>query len=312
MLALGISTEGQYARARSRRRLDGSAISYGLLQIGNNPTREEISRFEEISLSFRTSNGTTRRTFRRRMRDVDATTLELIQQWHSWDAELRVQDRAASNCLTSAELAEPLFRAFPHATLEASDRLLYVLKISLSRGRAYIIEPNGELLQYICPPLVVCLSSLQPYRCPLRRLIAARAKKSFQQSGLPQRCSGYQMDRISCIHPEADALCKRDSRFHICTRSIFDPSADVDVLRTMNILNKAYFPREKLVEGASAAFQSVKPGGLWIVGRTSENETNDVTFFRRIDRRWEVVARLGTGSEIEQLAAESTCERALA
>jgi len=80
------------------------------------------------------------------MRDVDATTLELIQQWHSSDAELRVQDRAASNCLTSAELAEPLFRAFPHATLEASDRLLYVLKISLSRGRAYIIEPNGELL----------------------------------------------------------------------------------------------------------------------------------------------------------------------
>lgn len=42
MLALGISTEGQYARAKSRRRLDGSAISYGLLQIGNNPTQEEI------------------------------------------------------------------------------------------------------------------------------------------------------------------------------------------------------------------------------------------------------------------------------
>lgn len=301
MLAFGIYTEGQFVRATSRRRLDGSAISYSLLQIGDHPTGEEISRFEQISLSFQTSNGTTRRTFRRRMPDVDATTLELIQQWLPRDAELRVQDRAASNCLTSAELAEPLFMAFPNATLEASDRLLYVFRISITRRKAYIVEPDGELLQYICPPFVVRLSSRNPYRCPLRRWIAARAKRSFHQLGLPQRSTEYRIDRISCIHPDADSLCKRDSRFQICVRSLFDHSAGLDVLRTMNILNKAYFPIPQLVEGANAAFQSLKPGGLWIVGRTSENQTNDVTFFRRTDQKWEVMSRIGKGSEIEEL-----------
>jgi hypothetical protein len=280
--------------------VDGSAISYDLLQIDDHPTEAEISRFEQISLGFRTSNGTTRLTFRRRLLEVDTTTLELVQQWHPRDAELHVEDRAASNCLTSAELAEQLFPVFPHATIEASDRLLYVLRISLGRGKAYIIEPDGELLQYICPPFVVYLNSREPYRCPVRRLIAARAKRSFLQLGLPQRCGEYAIERISCVHPEADSFCKRDPRLRICTRSVFEHHPGLDVLRTMNILNKAYFPVERLVEGANAAFQSLKPGGLWIVGRTSGN-TNDVTFFRRTEYKWEVMARIGKGSEIEEL-----------
>ena len=116
MLAFGISTLEQYARVARKHRPNGSAISYGLLQIGEDPTAEEIKRFEDISLNFRTSNGTTRMTFRQRLLDVDTTTLELLQQWHPQDAKLVMQDRAASNCLTSAELAEHLFRAFPYAT----------------------------------------------------------------------------------------------------------------------------------------------------------------------------------------------------
>ena len=303
MLAFGISTLEQYARVTRKHRPNGSAISYGLLQIGEDPTAEEIKRFEDISLNFRTSNGTTRMTFRQRLLDVDTTTLELLQQWHPQDAKLVMQDRAASNCLTSAELAEHLFRAFPYATLEASDRLLYVLRISLAGGKAYIIEPEGEPLQYICPPFVVFLNSCTPYRCPFRRLIAARGKREFQQLGLPQRCSEYRVDRISCIHPKAQSLCKRDSRFHICMRSVFECSPGLDVLRTTNILNKAYFPIERLTEGANAAFQSLKPGGLWVVGRTLENQTNHATFFRRTEKNWEVIARIGEGSEIEKLVA---------
>jgi hypothetical protein len=122
----------------------------------------------------------------------------------------------------------------------------------------------------------------------------------FQQLGLPEKCSEYQMDRISCVHPEAEILRKNDSRFHICNRSVFDHSSGLDVLRTTNILNKAYFSREKLSEGVNAAFTSLKLGGLWIVGRTCENQ-NHVTFFRRTETKWDVIARLGKGSEIEDL-----------
>jgi len=69
----------------------------------------------------------------------------------------------------------------------------------------------------------------------------------------------------------------------------------VDVLRTLNIFNTMYFPKERILEGAKAAFLSLKVGGLWIVGRTID-ATNHVTFFRRGSEKWEVVAQLGVGA----------------
>lgn len=303
MFVFGISTSDQYLRAASRGPLNGGKISYGLLQIGENPTNEEICRFENISLVFRTSNGTRRTTFRQRMLDVDTTTLELLRQWYPQDAELLVQDRAASHCLTSAEWAKRLFLAFPSARVEASDRLLYVVQISLARGSAYILEPDGEPLQYLCPPFVIFLSHSKAYRFPLRRLIAARARRLFRQLGVSEQCTRSRVDRISCVHPEAISLCRRDSRFEIRLRSIFGHCSGIDVLRTMNILNRSYFSIERLAEGANAAFQTLKPGGLWIVGRTLDDHTNHVTFFRRTEKKWELIARIGKGSEIEELIA---------
>ena len=302
VLTFGIYTAEQYVRALGKRHMSGASVSYGLLKIGANPTEQEISRFEDISLIFCTSNGTRRTTCRQRMQDVDATTLDLLQRCHQQRTDLLMQDRGASSCLTSAEFAGCLFRAFPYANLEASDRLLWVFRISLAKGKAYIVEPDGEPLQYICPPFVVSLNAYKPERSPLRRIIAAQGNRLFRQLGFPKVCQTHKMDRISCIHPEAASLSKKDSRFQIRIRSVFEHSSGLDVLRTMNVLNKDYFSLEKLVEGVHAAFQSLKPGGLWIVGRTLGDRTNHVTFLRRAERQFEVTARIGKGSEIEELA----------
>ena len=84
-------------------------------------------------------------------------------------------------------------------------------------------------------------------------------------------------------------------------RSVFEHTPGVDVLRTMNVLNKAYFSAEQLVNAASAAFHSLKPGGIWIVGRTlEENFSNHATFLRRHQEKWEVLDRIGNGSEMEE------------
>lgn len=302
VLTFGIYTAEQYVRALGKRHMSGASVSYGLLKIGANPTEQEISRFEDISLIFCTSNGTRRTTCRQRMQDVDAATLDLLQRCHQQRTDLLMQDRGASSCLTSAEFAGCLFRAFPYANLEASDRLLWVFRISLAKGKAYIVEPDGEPLQYICPPFVVSLNAYKPERSPLRRIIAAQGNRLFRQLGFPKVCQTHKMDRISCIHPEAASLSKKDSRFQIRIRSVFEHSSGLDVLRTMNVLNKDYFSLEKLVEGVHAAFQSLKPGGLWIVGRTLGDRTNHVTFLRRAERQFEVTARIGKGSEIEELA----------
>jgi hypothetical protein len=71
----------------------------------------------------------------------------------------------------------------------------------------------------------------------------------------------------------------------------------------MNILNRAYFSPEQLAEAASAIFDSLVPGGIWIVGRTMEDDfTNHVSILRRQDEGWEILERIGNGSEMEEAA----------
>ena len=186
MLQFGILTADQYAIATRRRRLTGSGVSLNLLEVSDHPTREEISRFEEISVGLRTSNGTTRTTFRHRMVDVDEVALRLMRREFRPDNELIIQDRAASNCLTSTEWAEQILAVFSRVHFEASDNLLYLFRISLPRGRTYFVEPGGQPLQYVKSPFVICLYPREPYRYPLNQFIAALAKWSFRRLSLPE------------------------------------------------------------------------------------------------------------------------------
>jgi hypothetical protein len=230
------------------------------------------------------------------------------------DSQLRVQDRAASHGLTSWEWAEELFRIYPSAELEGSDALLYLFKVVLPTGELYIVEPGGQLLQYIKPPFVVTLHYRESWRFPINRAVAARAKRKFAALNLPPGGpeiwmkdpdpSRYAVSRIPFVHPEARMFSQRNPRFQFRSRSVFEHTpAACHVLRTMNIFNKSYFSAEQLSEGVSAAFHSLKPGGIWIVGRTLEEDlSNHATFLRRLDTGWEVLERLGNGSEIEEIA----------
>jgi hypothetical protein len=95
------------------------------------------------------------------------------------------------------------------------------------------------------------------------------------------------------------------------TRSIFEVTSQAcDVLRTMNILNLVYFKEDELRSAANAAFDSVRAGGLWIVGRTWEEDlSNHATFFLRREDAWQVLGRMGNGSEIEQLVLDAPASR---
>ena len=70
----------------------------------------------------------------------------------------------------------------------------------------------------------------------------------------------------------------------------------------MNILNRAYFAEDELISAARAVFDSVRAGGLWIVGRTLEEDfSNHATFLLRRKDGWQILGRIGNGSDIEQL-----------
>jgi hypothetical protein len=309
MLRFGICTHKQFMKAAEQRRFPGSRVSYSLLNIGENPTREQIQIFEEISFRLPTSNGTYRTTFRNRFRDVDAATIDILKTLYLSESELLVQDRAVSHGLTSLELARQIFQTFPNSKFEASDRLLYLIQLSLGTGEKFILEPEGQPLQYIRPPFVVSLAHESLF-LPINRLIAAQARRHLRQLLPPGGWveslggDGYQVSQINCVHPEAITFGRSNPQFQLRTRSVFDvtPSA-VNVLRTMNILNKEYFSDSQLREGSEAAFRSLKLGGVWIVGRTLEtNFSNHVTFLQKLENGWGILVRIGNGSEMERYA----------
>jgi len=72
-------------------------------------------------------------------------------------------------------------------------------------------------------------------------------------------------------------------------------------LRAANILNRAYFDDERVRLGLVNLRDRLRPDGLLIVCRTHDDGTNHGTIFKLSDGRLTTVARLGEGSEIEDL-----------
>jgi hypothetical protein len=317
MLRFGIYTEQQYRRAGPHRRDLGAQVAYSLLDVGSDPSEAQVTMFEDLCFRLRTSNGTFRTSFPQRFVDLDAATLRWMSELFASEAPIRIQDRAASHCLTSCDWAQRIFAAHFHAEFEASDLILYLYELSLASGETYIVEPGGEPLQYIRPPFVLSVRHREPRRYPLNMWLSARARRRFTRLGLPEGWQqsetgpGYRVRRISCVHPRAAALAASDPRFQLRTRSVFEVTSQAcDVLRTMNILNRAYFTEEQLASAANAVFDSVRVGGLWIVGRTWEEDfSNNATFFLRREDGWQVLGRIGSGSEIEQLALAAPTSR---
>ena len=117
----------------------------------------------------------------------------------------------------------------------------------------------------------------------------------------------FQLRKISVVHPEAEALRSRDPRFSIGRHSVFAAlSQPVDVIRTMNIFNRSYFPAEHLAEGAQAVWRSLRPGGWWIVGRTWQEDppAHNISILEKNLAGFQLVERYGEGSEIESLVLE--------
>jgi hypothetical protein len=303
------------------RRFSGSRVAYNLLDIGEHPTEELIRLFEDVSFTLRTSNGTFRTSFRNRFANVDSVAIRWMQQFWPADTPLAIQDRAASHALTSCEWAGKISAAFPASRFEASDLVLYFLELSLAGGEIYIADRDGVPLQYLKPPFIVSVRHPESWRNPLLRAVSALARRRFARlplrPGWAEATEGAidgvgRVRRISCIHPEAMALAAKSPNFQIRMRSVFDRTPGAcHVIRTMNILNRAYFAEEQLAQGAGIVFDSLTPGGIWIVGRTLEEDlANHVTILRRGERNWEILERIGSGSEIEELALRTQEARA--
>ena len=84
-----------------------------------------------------------------------------------------------------------------------------------------------------------------------------------------------------------------------------DFKAAFHVVRAANVLNRAYFSDEALVQIIKKLSQRLKPNCMLIVCRTDKAGVNHATIFESTpEATLCVIFRLGDGSEIEQLVSE--------
>ncbi len=73
------------------------------------------------------------------------------------------------------------------------------------------------------------------------------------------------------------------------------------MIRAANILNLEYFDREFLSDAVRKLKGQINDGGFLCVARTHADGTNHATVYRKAFDRFEVIERLGKGSEIESI-----------
>lgn len=328
MLKLGVCKPEQFFAAPPKAwlpylyyRLSRSRVSLDLL--GPAAESPEATLFERLMPHVQLSNGVFRTTFRQRFRNLDPIVNSLLADSFSPTTPLLIEDWAASACLTSAEWARTLFNLFPQARFEASDWMLFLIAVeNASSGEIFIAEPEGRLLQYIRPPFVTRMEPPEPWVMPLNRLEYLRARSHWREASHlwplpgswldsprweePQQQSGYILRKLPLIHPEALAFARNDARFSIRRQSIFEPAKKpAHVIRSMNILNRNYFPEDQLAQGARSVVNSLEDGGIWILGRTTSEDppVHDVTVFRKHSAgHVEAIERIGAGSEVTAIA----------
>src|SRR5690348_15455000 len=110
--------------ARLLRRLTHSRVSLHLLAIPDQPSSEDVSLLEKRMPHVWLSNGVYRTTYRQRFRSLNPVVNNVLRQNFPASQHIRVEDWAASDCLTSAEWAGELFTLFPQLEFVASDLLL--------------------------------------------------------------------------------------------------------------------------------------------------------------------------------------------
>ena len=300
-------------------------VSYSLLEQPRDPSPEDSALFERLMPFIQLSSGTYRTTYRARFRNLDPVVNRVLAVSFDAKENLQIEDWAASACLTSSEWAQSLFPLFPRLHFFASDILLFLVELRDEDGAVFIFEPQGQPLQFVRPPFVVRLSPMESWMLPVNYWLALKAwnrwrslRKSLgsiqswvdsPSEGVLHR-DGFQFRKLSLVHPEATQLEVTDSRFRTRSQSIFAPLASpIHVIRTMNIFNRAYFSPEMLTKGIVAVTSSLLPGGIWILGRTVQEEppVHEVTIYRKEGAgKLRVIERIGPGSEIEALALSTT------
>jgi hypothetical protein len=323
MIRLGVHRLDQYRGAGKGLKgwLRRGHLDYRLLRTSIPASPLEVEVFEDITRRMQLASGIFRTTSPARFRDLNEWITPILASHFAPETALDVRDWAASDCSTSVAWHAALKMAFPDAVLTASDLNVYLIEMPIDGTRSYILDAGLGLLQYAAPPLVIRMVPPESPFLAMNWLLARRARSRFDSLWRERGIDGDAIRfkpgveelrqqqtvfrRIPLIHPTAVALERQTPSFRIERHSIFERAeTPAQVIRTMNILNNSYFDPPMLERGARTVWESLQPDGLWIVGRTVQEEPtiHHASILMRKDKGFELVARHIEKSEIEDLA----------
>lgn len=251
--------------------------------------------------SIRLKNGTYKYTFSHRFDDLNRLVNGLLPQ-----RPLRIMDVAVSSGISTLEWMDSLDQLGIEHIMVGGDSTMNGFLISIGRDSHVLTDATGYPLQFELSGHAV---PNPPGKRNLLRyflhLAILRWAVNFQLSSDKVAAGGQSWmscKQVTLLNPR------------IRMRKNFVPAQDditvdklsrqrFDVVRATNILNWAYFDAPTLSAILINLRARLVSGGLLVVGRTHADNENHATIFRLEDSgSFCVLARLGSGSEIEGLA----------
>ena len=268
------------------------------------------AREDRFFHSIELRNGTRKTTWHRRLDDLNEFVMGLLPM----QRPLEIMDVAVSSGVSSAEWLEALERAGVQCRMVAGDAVVESFLISFGPRLRALADRTGHLMQLDIGGHAIRLPPPRR-RDQLRYLPCIRlmelATRLFDLTSLPRgaevRRWGVSCRALALLSPSLSQLPRLEAvEDDILTDGRF--ARRFHVLRAANILNLAYFDTDTLTRMVSNLRDRLLPGGLLIICRTSEQQSNDATVFTLgEDGRLRVAARLNRGSEIEPLALALRC-----
>jgi hypothetical protein len=209
---------------------------------------------------------------------------------------LELMDVAASTGITSLEWSEQLAAAEIEHRLLCGDSHVEGTWLRLpGLGDVLLDQDRREILF-----LELFGRTVDPSGGTRKSALALPALRAIVWVGLQLR---FPVRRVDLVDPAV----RSSSAVSVIQDDIFLHRPELNgrfhVLRAANILNRAYFDDEQLRTGVASLRERLRPGGLLILCRTHDDGTNHGSILQAMDEGWIVVARIGHGSEIEDLIA---------
>jgi len=199
-------------------------------------------------------------------------------------------DVGASDGITSANLFKSIGVKF--GIFFVTD-LFFSLDVAKHRKDTLFFLPGANKCFLICNDRFTYYSGLKSPIFILNWI----AKQKFRRVSKLRLKKG----NVCLLHPDMKELQKNQKEINILEWDVFTPwkHEKVDMIRIANVLNKVYFPDEKIIESIKIIHDALKDSGYLLI--IENRKVEKWSLFIKKGNHFELIENKNSGSEIEDL-----------